>query len=80
MDPDDAPPGTHRPTPPTAARIYDLIMAAAERQLATAEVAAPIRDADLEDAFLALMAQIAANAANPIADLLEDAMMHDTQD
>lgn len=74
------PPPTDRPKRMAASRIYELIMTAAERQYATAEVALPIRDAGLDDAFLALMSQIAANAANPIADLLEDAMMHDTQD
>lgn len=78
-------PGTHSyhelvpvpvlvPAAPSAARIYELIMAAAERQIATADVARPIIDAGVESALHALMAQIAANAANPIADLLEDAL------
>lgn len=65
---------SHRPAPPNAARIYEMIMRAAERQIATAAVAQPIIAAGLEDALQSLMAQIAANAANPLADLFEDAL------
>lgn len=63
-----------RPAPPSAARVYEAIMAAAERQIATAAAARPIIDAGCERALHALVTQIAANAANPIADMLEDAL------
>lgn len=62
-----------RPTP-SAARVYDLIMGAAERQIETALVARSIIEVVAKRTLLELMAQIAANAANPIALLLEDAL------
>lgn len=71
------PPKTYNPTPPalaSASRIYELIMRAAERQIATSSLARQILASGNEHALRALVAQIAANAANPIADLLEDAI------
>lgn len=59
---------------PDARRVYEMILAAAERQLATAACAAVIRDAGLESALRDIVQQIAANAANPIADAIEDAI------
>ncbi len=59
-------------TIPTAAAIYDTIMRAAERQLATTGEARDIIAAGLEAKLRALVAQIAGNAANPIEAMCED--------
>lgn len=59
---------------PDAHRVYAMIMAAAERQIATAAVARPILAAGLGDQLRDLVQQIAANAANPIAADIEDAL------
>jgi hypothetical protein len=58
----------------SAEYIHRMIMAAAERQIATAAVARPILAAGLGDALRDLVHQIAANAANPIADAIEEAL------
>lgn len=71
---DDTPLPVLRPAAPSAARIYEMIMGAAERQIETALVARSIIEVVAKRTLLELMAQIAANAANPIADLLEDAL------
>lgn len=59
---------------PDAHRVYDMIQAAAERQLATTAEARAIIAAGLEPALRSLVTQIAANAANPIADEIADAL------
>lgn len=60
--------------PPSAQQIHAMILAAAERQIATSAPARAILAAGLGDALADLVQQIAANAANPIADLIEDAL------
>jgi hypothetical protein len=67
---------TPAPRAPTARHIYEMIMQAAERQIETSVAAQSIIEVVTRNALYDLVAQIAANAANPIADLLEDAL-HD---
>ncbi len=55
-------------------RVYRMIMSAAERQLNTAEVARRFIDRGLGDDLMAFCAQVAANASNPIADAVENAI------
>jgi hypothetical protein len=58
----------------SASIVYDLIMAAATRQFATAEERSAIQAAGLEDAVMALIQKIAANCGNPIENLHEDSI------
>lgn len=60
--------------PPSAARIYKLLLDAAERQIATTTEGQAIAAAGFEQQLLDLAHKIAANAANPLADFFEDAM------
>lgn len=56
-----------------AHHVYEAILRAAERQVATAEVARRIVAAGLRDDLVALLTQVAANAANPISVAASDA-------
>jgi hypothetical protein len=58
----------------TATTVYELIMAAAVRQFATAEEKPDIVAAGLEEKVMALIQKIAANCANPIENLHEDSI------
>jgi hypothetical protein len=58
----------------TAHDIQARIAHAATRQIATSDLARAIDSAGLGDQLRALIAQIAANAANPIACDIEDAI------
>jgi hypothetical protein len=69
-----APPPIVQPAPPDARRIYEMILAAAQCQIAATPEARAIRDAGLEAPMLSLIQQIAANAANPIAVEIDDAL------
>ncbi len=60
--------------PISAQRICEMIIAAAKHQVDTAAVAKPILEAGLKIELMALIEQIAANAANPIALEIEDAI------
>jgi hypothetical protein len=54
--------------------VYAAILQAADRQLATTPEARVIFAAGLELQLRSLIQQIAGNAANPIANLIEDAI------
>lgn len=56
---------------PTA--VYELIRRAGRVQLSTLPELAAVRAAGLESAILELLDKTAANAANPIVDLSDDA-------
>ncbi len=60
------------PTTLTAHDVHDRIMQAAAHQIATSELARAIDQAGLGDQLRALVEQIAANAANPLACDVED--------
>lgn len=57
-----------------AQRVHGMILSAARRQVETAAVARKILDAGLRDDLMDLLVQIAANAANPIAEAAADAV------
>ena len=57
-----------------AQRVHGMILRAAERQVATAAVARKILDAGLRDDLMNLLVQVAANAANSIADAIDVAI------
>lgn len=59
----------------TAAHVYDAILGAAARQIATSPEGARILAAGLGEELRVLVDQIAANSANPIADAAEDALL-----
>lgn len=59
---------------PTGSDIFLAIMSAASHQLATTGEAKAIQAAGLGDALVSLIEQIAGNAANPIAMMIEDAL------
>ena len=57
-----------------AQRVHGMILNAARRQVETAAVARKILAAGLRDDLMDLLVQIAANAANPIAEAVADAI------
>lgn len=57
-----------------ARRVHGMILNAARRQVGTAAVARKIIAAGLRDDLMDLLVQIAANAANPIAEAAADAV------
>lgn len=59
---------------PDASRVYDLIVAAGERQLATTDVGRALISVGLGEQALELIRLTAANAANPIATEIEEAI------
>ena len=63
------------PRPLNAFTIHDMIVESARHQVANSEAGKAIRAAGLEHEINSLLVQIAANAANPIADLIADALI-----
>jgi len=58
-----------------AAQVYESILRAARRQIATTPEGAAIASAGLAGELWSLLEKIAGNAANPIADAAEDAAL-----
>lgn len=64
----------------TAQRIYELLVNASERQLSTWDALDRVREAGLEPCVRELLHKIAANAANPLADLFETVNLRHTEE